>query len=238
MKNISKTNKTQTGNGNHYIYILITFFLVTGLHAQYKSSGYKNSPLYKKKSTKVVYVFKMTTDGSKTEVNGTEFLNGENYLVGILKRDYYEKNKSRVKSKYSNCTFMPGTVTGSPKITQNIYVEPKVGDEMLIEAKYLSRRGTGNILFNCQKKRTSCSVRIDTNLIVYLYVTQDRLNNANGHSSQSQYLIKKIKSTAAVLIKTGKPSYYNVNSPNPKYIKFKQLLITSFTGNKYTTYKK
>jgi len=205
----------------------LVFIMLVFINYTVNSNIVKNT---ESKMFKVVYIIKSVITNETADYGGTLFNVSKNNLVGIITREYYDKNKSKVKTKYPNCLLHTGIVYGNPLVTKNIYVEPNVGDYMQIDTRLLSQySGSPRLPINCQKKGTKCSINTDTALTVYLYVTEDRWSTTKGYSSRSKYKILKLKSTGSLR--------NNNYSTNPTRIKFKQSpLITKIYANKYIKY--
>lgn len=179
------------------------------------------------KTIRVVYILQQVADGTQTDYNGTKFDNIEYKLVGIITKEYFFKNKSKVISKYPNSKIYSGIVYGNPLVTKGIYVEPYINDKMQIDNILLSKYyGSVRLPMSCERKGTKCSIDTDTALTVYMYVTSDRWSSTKGYSSESIYKILKLKGTGSI----GNNNYVS----NPKQVKFKQSpLITRIYTSKY-----
>lgn len=205
----------------------ITLFFIVGIIFYANSNVLKNTGL---ESVKVVYIFKSIQDGNKTkEYGGATFDVHINILVGIITREYYDNNESKVKSKYPNCFLYPGIVYGQPKISNNIYVEPYVGNQMQIDNVLLVQLTTSpnnnkQSLPLCDKRGEKCKIKTDTDLTISLQVIADRWSNSRGYSTRSKYKILKLSVNNTI-------NYRNFTMPS--YIKFKHLLTSRNSKFKY-----
>ncbi len=222
MKKINKNYSLKKSN-SFTLKTALVFIMLVFINYTVNSNTVKNT---ESKMIKVVYIIKSVETGETADYGGSLFDVARYDLVGIITREYYDKNKSKVKTKYPNCVLYTGIVYGKPLITQNIYVEPYVNDQMQIDNRILyGFYGTGTtprLPISCQKKGTKCSIYTDTALIVYLYVTEDRWSSTKGYSSRSKYKILKLKSTGSIR--------YNNYKTNPTHIKFKQILISKYSN--------
>ena len=218
-----KGNIDPTNARNDFLKTTIAVLFILAISISAYSQTYKYTS---DKTISVVYIIGSVKDGTK-EYGGTTFDAMTNTLVGIVTREYFNKNKSRVISKYPGSKIYSGKVYGNPLVTKGIYVEPYINDKMQIDNIILSQYyGTPRLPMSCQKKGAKCSINTDTALTVYMYVTSDRWSSTKGYSSKSTYKILKLKGTGSI----GNNNYVS----NPKQVKFKQSpLITRIYTSKY-----